>query len=155
MVLGRTEAAQRGGPPGPPPPGPATSGIQKGITMARNTRTQSNATTAPVVEASATPVVETPAKQEASKFAYLATKSPSDLHVRLAEFILAEVPGVEISAKQVQLVLGLHGTFQSSDANKKRNAEAKAKAEKARKAREAAAKAKLIEQAKKMGLQVG
>jgi hypothetical protein len=123
------------------------SGIQKGITMARNTRTQSNATTAPVVE--------TPAKQEASKFAYLATKSPSDLHVRLAEFILAEVPGVEISAKQVQLVLGLHGTFQSSDANKKRNAEAKAKAEKARKAREAAAKAKLIEQAKKMGLQVG
>lgn len=57
--------------------------------------------------------------EEIAKFQYLADKPVSSLHEALAAYIL-ETSGIEISEKQVQAVLSIHGTFQKSEANKNR-----------------------------------
>lgn len=57
---------------------------------------------------------------DAKDFTYLADKAPSELHEVLAAFASKE-SGVEITAKQVQVVLGIHPYFQKSKANKSRS----------------------------------
>lgn len=52
-------------------------------------------------------------------FTYLQGKAPSDLH-ELHAALISELSGVEISAKQVQAVLAMHGKIQASEANRKR-----------------------------------
>lgn len=57
--------------------------------------------------------------EEIQKFHYLAEKPVSDLHETLSTYI-QEVSGIELSPKQVQAVLSIHGTYQKSEANKNR-----------------------------------
>jgi len=59
--------------------------------------------------------------QEAPKWAFLA-KDPSELHEALAEYIVEETEGeVEITPRQVQALLAMHGKWQKSDKNRSRS----------------------------------
>ena len=50
---------------------------------------------------------------------YLAAKDPSDVH-RLHAELVSELSGVEVSPKQVQAILAMHGTIQRSEKNQER-----------------------------------
>lgn len=52
-------------------------------------------------------------------FTYLQDKGPSDLHVTLAK-VITQRTDIEITAQQVQAVLGIHPHFQRSKLNKAR-----------------------------------
>lgn len=52
-------------------------------------------------------------------FGFYATKAPSELHQLHAELV-TKLTGVEVTPKQVQAILGMHGKIQASQANKKR-----------------------------------
>lgn len=89
---------------------------------------------------------EKPLKED---YTYLADKEPTDLHKQMAEW-MSEVTGVEVTAKQAQIVSVLRHEHQRSDANqemlaeKRKQASAKkAAAEKAKVAKEKALLKKL------------
>lgn len=62
----------------------------------------------------------TPKSAEPTKdWTYLLEKDPSELHETFAQWISAEL-GVEFDAKNVQVVLAMHHTFQKGERNKSR-----------------------------------
>ena len=68
----------------------------------------------------AEPEVQEQEAAEAPKWAFL-SKEPSDLHAALAEFIVEETEGeVEITPRQVQALLAMHGKWQKSEKNRSR-----------------------------------
>ena len=52
-------------------------------------------------------------------FSYYAEKAPSDLH-ELHAALVTQLTGVEVTPKQVQVILGMHGKIQASENNRKR-----------------------------------
>lgn len=52
-------------------------------------------------------------------FTWYQEKAPSELH-ELHAALVSELTGVEVTAKQVQVILGMHGKIQASENNRKR-----------------------------------
>lgn len=52
-------------------------------------------------------------------FTWLQAKAPSELH-ELHAALVSELTGIEVSPKQVQAMLHMHGKIQASEANRKR-----------------------------------
>lgn len=67
-------------------------------------------------------VVETPAAETAEvkerDYSQYLTKAPSHLHTDFSKYITAKTGFENVDPKVVQLVLGLHGEYQSSDERK-------------------------------------
>ena len=82
---------------------------------------------------------------------YFVAKTPSELHVNMAKWIEDQV-GYTPDLKTVQIVCALRHTFQRSEANQNHLQNRRTSAQQAKKAAEAARKAKVLADAKKLGL---
>lgn len=87
--------------------------------MSNTTATKSAAATAAKVEEAKTEYIKPAGHNPDKDWSYLADKDPSEVNTLMAK-MATRLSGVEISPKQVQVLLAMHRWMQASDLNRER-----------------------------------